>query len=70
VDNVDGRPVQPPQIPIVSAEEMAEMVVEGILTDQLLILSHPVAGDLLREHGADRQAFLERQLRAQLEGAV
>jgi len=61
-------PVQAPQIPVVTAEEVAELVVEGILADRLLILSHPVEGDLLREHGADRQAFLERQLRMQLEG--
>jgi NAD(P)-dependent dehydrogenase (short-subunit alcohol dehydrogenase family) len=61
-------PVQAPQVPVVTAEEVAELVVEGILANRLLILSHPVEGDLVREHGADRQAFVERQLRIQLEG--
>jgi len=60
-------PTQAPQIPVVTAEEMGELVVEGILADELLIMSHPVARDLLREHDADRRGFLKRQVQIQLE---
>jgi NAD(P)-dependent dehydrogenase (short-subunit alcohol dehydrogenase family) len=62
-------PMQVPQIPTVSAEEVGELVVEGILADRLMILSHPAAGDFLRDHDADRQVFLEDQIRRQLETA-
>jgi NAD(P)-dependent dehydrogenase (short-subunit alcohol dehydrogenase family) len=61
-------PMQTPMLPIVTAEELAERVVDGILADQLLILSHPAAAELLREHCADRQGFLDRQIRL-LEGS-
>jgi NAD(P)-dependent dehydrogenase (short-subunit alcohol dehydrogenase family) len=60
-----AAPLQTPQIPTVSADEVAERVVEGILADDLLILSHPAAGDMLREHDLDRRGFLERQVRLQ-----
>ena len=55
-------PVQAPQVPLISADEAGALVVQGILDDQLLILTHPVAADLVRRHGTDRQAFLEHQL--------
>lgn len=54
--------MQARQVPVISAEEAGELVVQGILDDELLILTHPVAADLVRQHGADRQAFLEHQL--------
>jgi NAD(P)-dependent dehydrogenase (short-subunit alcohol dehydrogenase family) len=60
-----AAPLQTPQIPTVSAPEVAARLVDGILADELLILSHPAAGDMLRQHALDRQGFLERQIRLQ-----
>ena len=55
-------PVQAPRVPVVTADEFGELVVEGILADRFLILSHPDAADLVRQHGADFDAFIEQQL--------
>lgn len=55
-------PVQVPEVPLISAEEAGELVVEGILHDRLLVLSHPTAGELLAEHARDRSAFVDRQI--------
>jgi NAD(P)-dependent dehydrogenase (short-subunit alcohol dehydrogenase family) len=60
-------PTRARQIPLVTAEEMGDIVVEGILAGELLIMSHPVARELLREHDADRRAFLEHQVEVQRE---
>jgi NAD(P)-dependent dehydrogenase (short-subunit alcohol dehydrogenase family) len=56
-------PVQPPQIPIISAEDAGELVVQGILDDRLLVLTDPSADLMIQQHAADREAFLESQIR-------
>ena len=61
-------PVQSPQLPIVSAEEAAELVVQGILADRLLVLTDPSAETMMQRHAADRDDFLASQIEY-LEGA-
>jgi NAD(P)-dependent dehydrogenase (short-subunit alcohol dehydrogenase family) len=55
-------PVQPPQIPVISAEDAGELVVQGILEDRLLVLTDPLADTMIRQHAADREAFLVSQI--------
>ena len=54
--------IQPPQLPLVSADDAAERVVRGILDDELLILSDPAAAAMVQQHAADREAFLQTQI--------
>jgi len=61
-------PVQPPQLPVISAEAAGELVVQGILEDQLLVLTDPLALSMVVEHANDREAFLEAQI-AHLRGS-
>ncbi len=56
-------PVQPPQIPVISAEDAGELVVQGILDDRLLVLTDPIAASLVHEHAADRDAFVASQIK-------
>ena len=56
-------PVQPPQIPVISAEDAGELVVQGILDDRLLVLTDPSAESMIQQHAADREAFLASQIR-------
>ncbi len=55
-------PVQPPQIPIISAADAGELVVQGILDDRLLVLTDPLAESMIHQHAADREAFLASQI--------
>jgi NAD(P)-dependent dehydrogenase (short-subunit alcohol dehydrogenase family) len=55
-------PVQPPQIPVISAEDAGELVVRGILEDRLLVLTDPLAESMIRQHAVDRDAFLATQI--------
>jgi len=55
-------PVQPPQIPIISAEDAGELVVQGILDDRLLVLTDPLAESMIHQHASDREAFLASQI--------
>ena len=55
-------PIQLPQIPLISAEEAGELVVQGILLDQLLVLTDPVADEMVLRHATDREGFLRAQL--------
>ncbi len=55
--------VQPPQIPLISAEEAGELVVQGILENRLLVLSDPMADAMVHQHVADREGFLAAQIR-------
>ena len=57
-----STPVQPPQIPIISAEDAGELVVQGILEDRLLVLTDPLAESMIHQHAADREAFLASQI--------
>ena len=54
-------PVQAPRIPVVAADDVGERVVEGLLGNRFLIVSHDDVYDFTREHGADVDAFLQRQ---------
>lgn len=51
-------PFQTAVIPLVTAEEVAERVVDGILEDRLFVFSHDDAPPLLLEHDTDRAAFV------------
>ena len=55
-------PVQPPQIPVISAEDAGELVVLGILEDRLLVLTDPLAESMIHQHAVDRDAFLATQI--------
>jgi NAD(P)-dependent dehydrogenase (short-subunit alcohol dehydrogenase family) len=55
-------PVQPPQIPVISAEDAGELVVLGILEDRLLVLTDPHAESMIHQHAVDRDAFLASQI--------
>jgi NAD(P)-dependent dehydrogenase (short-subunit alcohol dehydrogenase family) len=55
-------PVQAPQVPIISAEEAARLVVEGIVEDRLLILSHPGAAAMAERHARDLEGFVQSQI--------
>ncbi|MHB1582779.1 MAG: SDR family NAD(P)-dependent oxidoreductase [Acidimicrobiales bacterium] len=61
-------PVQPPQVPVISADEAGELVVDGILHDRLLVLTDPSVTAMARRHVADPDAFVARQIR-HLEGS-
>ena len=60
--------VQAPQIPLITAEEAGELVVQGILGDQPRILTNPVAGSMMERHARDAEGFLRAQIEY-LEGA-
>jgi len=55
-------PIQAPQVPLISAETAGELVVQGILDDELLILTDPVAAAMLDQHARDREGFLRSQI--------
>ncbi len=55
-------PVQSPQIPIISADDAGELVVQGILDDRLLVLTDPLAESMIHQHATDREAFLASQI--------
>jgi NAD(P)-dependent dehydrogenase (short-subunit alcohol dehydrogenase family) len=57
-------PVQVPPVPVITADQAGELVLQGILDGQFLILTHPIAQDLVTAHGTDRQAFLQARLAA------
>jgi len=57
-----STPVQPPQIPVISAEEAGELVVQGILEDRLLVLTDPTAESMIHDHANDREGFLASQI--------
>jgi NAD(P)-dependent dehydrogenase (short-subunit alcohol dehydrogenase family) len=55
-------PIQVPQIPLLSADEAGELVAEGILRDELLLLTDPVADEMVQRHATDRAGFLRAQI--------
>jgi NAD(P)-dependent dehydrogenase (short-subunit alcohol dehydrogenase family) len=57
-----ATPIQPPQIPLISAEDAGELVVQGILDDRLLVLTDPVAQTMVERHATDRDEFLQSQI--------
>jgi NAD(P)-dependent dehydrogenase (short-subunit alcohol dehydrogenase family) len=54
--------VQAPQLPLISAEEAAELVVRGILDNELLIYSDDAAREMTGRHARDRESFLRSQI--------
>ena len=55
-------PIQLPQIPLIRAEDAGELVVQGIIDDQLLVLTDPLADEMVRRHATDREGFLRSQI--------
>jgi NAD(P)-dependent dehydrogenase (short-subunit alcohol dehydrogenase family) len=55
-------PLQAPQVPIISAEEAARLVVDGIAADRLLIMSHPDAAAMAERHARDVEGFVQSQI--------
>lgn len=55
-------PVQAPQLPVISAEVAADLVVRGILEGRLLVVTDPLAETMVHDHAADRDAFLAAQI--------
>lgn len=54
--------VQPPQLPVVSAEAAAELVVQGILANRLLVVTDPLAEAMIQRHATDSEEFLASQI--------
>ena len=63
-----ATPVQAPQLPLITAEEAGELVVQGILDDQLLVLTGSEVSEMVERHALDREGFLQSQIEY-LEGA-
>jgi NAD(P)-dependent dehydrogenase (short-subunit alcohol dehydrogenase family) len=57
-----ATPFQVPQVPLVSAERAAELVVDAIRDDRLLVTTDPVVDAMVVEHATDRDAFLRSQI--------
>jgi hypothetical protein len=55
-------PVQSPQLPLITADEAAELVVQGILDNRLLVLTGSEAEAMVERHTLDREGFLHAQL--------
>jgi NAD(P)-dependent dehydrogenase (short-subunit alcohol dehydrogenase family) len=62
-----STPVQAPQVPLITAAEAGELVVQGIVSDQLLVLSSPEVAPMIERHALDREGFLQSQI-AYVEG--
>jgi NAD(P)-dependent dehydrogenase (short-subunit alcohol dehydrogenase family) len=61
-------PIQMPQVPLITAEQAADLVVDGILEDRLFVTTDPVAQTMVVAHATDRDEFLRSQI-SYLEGA-
>ena len=59
--------IQAPQIPMISAEQAGDLVVRGIMADELLILTDPMARSMMEHHVHDAEGFLRQEI-AYLEG--
>jgi NAD(P)-dependent dehydrogenase (short-subunit alcohol dehydrogenase family) len=62
-------PLQAPQVPLISADEAGELVVQGILDDQLLVLTDAAAAEMVERHATDREGFVRAQIEY-VEGAT
>jgi NAD(P)-dependent dehydrogenase (short-subunit alcohol dehydrogenase family) len=62
-----STPVQVPQLPLITADEAGELVVQGILEDQLLVVTDAAVTEMIGRHALDREGFLQAQI-AYLEG--
>jgi NAD(P)-dependent dehydrogenase (short-subunit alcohol dehydrogenase family) len=59
-------PIQRPQVPLITAEQAADLVVRAILENRLLV-TDPVAQSMIVQHATDRDEFVRAQI-AYLEG--
>ncbi len=57
-----ATPVQSPQLAVISAGDAAELLVQGILGDKLVVLTDPLAESMIERHAADRDSFLTSQI--------
>jgi NAD(P)-dependent dehydrogenase (short-subunit alcohol dehydrogenase family) len=57
-----STPVQAPQLPLITAEEAGELVVQGIEEDRLLVLTGTEAADMVERHVLDREEFVCAQI--------
>lgn len=57
-----ATPVQAPQVPLITAEEAGQLVLEGIIEDRLLILSHPDAAAMVERHANELESFVQSQI--------
>jgi NAD(P)-dependent dehydrogenase (short-subunit alcohol dehydrogenase family) len=57
-------PLRAPDIPVVTAEFVGDLVVDAIRSETFLILTDPEAANLVRRRGDSPDDFLERQLAA------
>jgi NAD(P)-dependent dehydrogenase (short-subunit alcohol dehydrogenase family) len=62
-----STPVQPPQVPLITADDAGELVVQGILDGRLLVVTDAAVTDMIERHASDPEAFLQAQI-AYLEG--
>jgi NAD(P)-dependent dehydrogenase (short-subunit alcohol dehydrogenase family) len=56
-----ARKLQGPGLNAVSADFVGDLVVDAVLSDRFLLLTHPEVDDVLRERGSDIESFLHRQ---------
>ena len=63
-----ATPVQSPQLAVISAEDAAELLVQGIMANKLMVLTDPMAESMIQRHAADRDTFLASQIRYLDEG--
>jgi hypothetical protein len=54
--------VQAPQLPLITAEEAGELVVQGILHHQLLVVTDTAVTEMIERHALDREGFLQAQI--------
>jgi NAD(P)-dependent dehydrogenase (short-subunit alcohol dehydrogenase family) len=57
-----ASPVQSPQLAVISAEDAAELLVQGILGNKLVVLTDSLAESMIQRHAADRDTFLTSQI--------
>jgi NAD(P)-dependent dehydrogenase (short-subunit alcohol dehydrogenase family) len=55
-------PVQSPQLAVISAEDAADMLVQGILGNKLVVLTDHLAESMIQRHAMDRETFLTAQI--------
>ena len=58
-------PVQAPQVPLITAEDAGELVVQGILDDRLLVVSSAEVAEMVEQHALDPRrlpAFADRTI--------
>jgi NAD(P)-dependent dehydrogenase (short-subunit alcohol dehydrogenase family) len=54
--------IQAPQVPMISAEQAGDLVVRGIMSDELLIVTDPMVRSMAEHHGRDAEGFLRVQI--------